>query len=221
MYVVPLKTLVIEALNTTFDAQYPVAEFRQVHTGLEYPVDEQNYPSIWVDWDDTQPLLRAGIGHLEYVDPNDGTTPVAPFTRWRFQGYLSLTAVAMTSLERDRLYDEIVRVVAFGNEDGIVGRFKNTIASNDLIAATLNTDKIEGRGNNAAPGTPWGTDEIMYEKSLNLELIGEFVPDPATGTLIPLSQIILTPQEELPGHLDYVPDNGLIDATDPGFSDWH
>lgn len=221
MYVEALKTMVIEAFKTTFDDQYPTAEFRGLHVGLEYPIDEQDYPSVWVDYEDTQPLMRAGIAHLEYVDPGDGTTPVAPFTRWRFQGYLSLTAVAMTSLERDRVYDQIVRVVAFGNQDGIIGRFKSYIADNDLIAATLNTDKIEGRGNNAAPGTPWGTDEIMYEKSLNLELIGEFVPDPATGTLIPLSQIVVTMTEELPGHLDYTPDNGTVDITGSGFSDWH
>jgi hypothetical protein len=128
--------------------------------------------------------------------------------------------VAMTSLERDRLYDELVRVVAFSNEDGIVGRFKNTIASNDLIAATLNTDKIEGRGNGAAPGTPWGTDEIMYEKSLNLEIIGEFVPDPAAGTLINLSKIVMIPVEELPGELTYTPVDG-VDLTGGQFSEWH
>lgn len=220
MYVAPLKTLLNEALNLTFDQSYPVPEFRGVHIGLEYPVDAQGYPSVWIDFEDTQPLLRAGIGHLEYVSPTDGTTPVAPFTRWRFQGYVSLTAVALTSLERDRLYDELVRVVAFSNEDGIVGRFKNTIASNDLIAATLNTDKIEARGNAAAPGTPWGTDEIMYEKSLNLELIGEFVPDPQTGTLINLSRIIMIADEELPGHLTYVPDGEVL-PTDSGFQQWH
>lgn len=221
MYVEPLKTLIIEALNTTFDNQYPAVEFRGLHTGLEYPVDAQMYPSVWVDYEDTQPVIRAGISHLEHVNPDDNTTPVAPFTRWRFQGYVSMTAVALTSLERDRIYDQLVRVVAFSNEDGIVGRFKNIIASNDLIAATLNTDKIEARGNAAAPGTPWGTDEIMYEKSLNLELIGEFVPDPATGTLINLSKIVMIANEELPGQLTYVPDNGLVDITDPGFSDWH
>jgi hypothetical protein len=216
VYVAPLKTLLNEALHTTFDVSYPVPEFRGVHIGLEYPVDAQGYPSVWIDFEDTQPVLRAGIGHLEYVNPNDGTTPVAPFTRWRFQGYVSLTAVALTSLERDRLYDELVRVVAFSNEDGIVGRFKSTIASNDLIAATLNTDKIEGRGNSAVPGTPWGTDEIMYEKSLNLELIGEFVPDPVAGVLVNLSRITMIANEELPGHLDYTPD-----FTSGQFTDWH
>lgn len=220
MYVVPLKTLLIQALRTTFDDQYPVAEFRGLRFGLEYPVDQQQYPSVWVDFEETQPVLRAGIAHQEFVNPNDGVTPVAPFTRWRYQGYISLTAVALTSLERDRVYDELVRVVAFSSEDGIIGRFKDTIASNDLIGANLNTDKIEARGNNAAPGTPWNTDEMMYEKSLNLEVIGEFVPDPATGTLIPLSQILVLPDEELPGHLTYVPDDEVL-PTDSGLQQWH
>lgn len=220
MYVVPLKTLIVEALSATFDASYPVAEFQGLRVGLEYPIDEQQYPSVWVDFDETQPLLKAGIAHQEFVDPADGTTPVAPFTRWKYQGYVSMTAVAMTSLERDRVYDELVRVVAFSNENGVLGRFKDTIATNDLIGATLNTDKIEARGNAAAPGTPWGTDEIMYEKSLNLEIVGEFVPDPASGTLISLSKILVIPQEELPGHLDYTPQTDIA-FTGGGLSDWH
>lgn len=221
MYVVPLKTLIVEALTGTFDNQYPVTEFQGLRVGLEYPIDEQNYPSVWVDFNETQPLLRAGIAHTEYVNPNDGTTPVAPFTRWRFQGYISLTAVAMTSLERDRVYDELVRVVAFSNEDGVVGRFKDKISSNDLIAANVNVDKIDAQGNAAAPGTPWGTDEMMYEKSLNLEIIGEFVPDPTTGTLVNLSSIVIIPTEELPGQLDYTPVGSPPDIADPAFFQWH
>lgn len=218
MYIAPLKTLLVEALKLTFDGSYPVPEFRNAHVDLEYPVDHQNYPSIWVDYDDTQPLLRAGVGHLETVHPSTGNT-VPPFTRWRFQGYVSLTMVAMTSLERDRLFDEVVRVVAFGNEDNVVGRFRKKIANNDLIAATLNTDKIEPRGSAAAPGTPWGTDELMYERSLNLELIGEFVPDPTTGVLVPLSKIITIPVEVLPGEEE---DPGLSSFSDPGgYSAWH
>jgi hypothetical protein len=194
-----------------------VTKFRNANISLEYPIDVQDYPSLWVDYDDTQPLLRAGIAHQETRSPLDGAT-VAPFTRWRFQGYVSVTAVAMTSLERDELFDEVVRVVAFGNEDTIVGRFKSRIANNDLIAANLQTDKIDVRGSAASPGTPWGTDEMMYERSLNLEIIGEFVPDPSTGVLIPLSRIKVIPDEYLPG------DSGNPfppDVIGDGFTGWH
>jgi hypothetical protein len=216
MYIAPLKTLLVEALQGTFDSVYPVTKFRNVHASLEYPVDPQDYPSLWIDYDDTQPLLRAGIAHLE--DLTDSGTTVAPFTRWRFQGYVSITAVALTSLERDELFDEVVRVVAFGNEDTVIGRFKDMIANNDLIGANLQTDKIDVRGSAAAPGTPWGTDELMYERSLNLEIIGEFVPDPATGTLVPLSKILVLPTAYLPGdpNSPFPPD-----VVGGGSTDWH
>lgn len=217
MYIAPLKTLLVEALQGTFDSVYPVAKFRDLHASLEYPVDPQDYPSLWVDYDDTQPLQKAGVAHVETAHPVTGTT-VAPFTRWRFQGYVSITTVALTSLERDELFDEVVRVVAFGNEDSVVGRFKDKILNNDLIAATLQTDRIEARGSAAAPGTPWGTDELMYERSLNLELIGEFVPDPGAGVLVPLSKIIVSPTMVLPGE-EY--EGVVVDPDGPGFSQWH
>lgn len=220
MYITALKTLLVESLKLTFDNLYPEPEFRGTHVDLEYPVDAQKYPSIWVDYDDTQPLLRAGVGHLETAHPVTGVT-VAPFTRWRFQGYVSLTMVAMTSLERDRLFDEVVRVIAFSNEDTVVGRFKNRIASNDLIAATLQTDKIEARGSAAAPGTPWGTDELMYERTLNLEIIGEFVPDPGAGTLVNLSKIVTIPIEVIPGdENDWETPQESTFGTD-GHASWH
>jgi hypothetical protein len=200
MYIAPLKTVLVEALKATFDMSYPEPDFRNVHIDIEYPIDPQEYPSVWVDYDDTQDLVRAGICHLEYVDPVTDTARAA-FTRWRFTGYISITVVAMTSLERDRLFDEIVRVVAFGNEDVVIGRFKRYIEANDLIAANMNTDKVQPRGAAAAPGTPWSTDELMYERTLNLEIIGEFIPNATTGTLIPLSKILLIPIEDVTGDL--------------------
>ena len=148
MYVTPLKTMIIEAMKGTFDSAYPVPEFRNNHVGLDYPVDKQEYPAIWADYDDTQPLMKAGIRHQEDENPLTGAD-VAPFTRWRFQGYISLTVIALNSLERDRLFDEMVRVVAFGEEDSVVGRFRYKIANNDLIAATLQTDH---GGGSARPG---------------------------------------------------------------------
>jgi hypothetical protein len=208
MYIYPLKTILVEALKATFDQSYPEPDFRNLHVGIEYPVDPQDYPSIWVDYEDTQDLMRAGIAHIETVDPDTGDAR-APFTRWRFAGYISLTVVAMTSAERDRLYDEMVRVVAFGNEDPVVGRFRSYIDTNDLIAFNMNTDKIQPRGSAAAPGTPWSTDELMYERTLNLEMIGEFIPDAQTGTLVPLSGILLLPTVDVSGDLGDPPLNSL------------
>lgn len=214
MYITPTKTILTEALKQTFDASYPEPDFRNVHIDIEYPIDQQDYPSIWVDYEDTQDVVKAGIAHIETVDPVTNTVR-PPFTRMRFQGYISITVVAMTSLERDRLFDEVVRVVAFGNEDDILGRFRSYINNNDLIAFNINTDKIQPRGAAAAPGTPWSTDELMYERTLNLEMIGEFIPDPSTGTLVNISKLLLIPTVDTSGDLGDPP----LQSVEQGV--WH
>jgi hypothetical protein len=208
MYLVKTKTLFVEGLTTTFDQFYPNVDFRNVHIGVEYPVDPQKYPSIWIDYEDTEDLVQAGISHIETVD-TDTNTVRAPFTRWRFQGYVSITVVAMTSLECDRLYDEVVRVVAFGGEDEVLGRFATYITTNGYIALTVNTDKLQPRGAAAAPGTPWSTDELMYERTINIEVIGEFIPDAATSTLVPLSKILMLPEIDISGDLGDPPLNSV------------
>lgn len=218
MYVVPLKTLIVQALQGTFDSSYPVAEWAGLRIGMEYPVDVQHYPSVWIDYDDTEPLTKSSIRHEETTDPATGN-PTAPFTRWKFAGYISLTAVALTSLERDRIYDELVSVVATSLEDPLRGRFAQTIADNDLIAANLQTDRLQPRGSAAAPGTPWSTDELIYERTLNIEVIGEFYAVPGTATIVNLSKLIITPSQDITG--ETTPDGDPIVITAPGFTNWH
>lgn len=219
MYVVPLKTLIVQALQGTFDSQYPVPEWAGLRIGMEYPVDVQHYPSVWIDYDDTEPLTKSSIRHEETVDPATGAT-VAPFTRWKFAGYISLTAVALTSLERDRIYDELVAVVATSLEDPLRGRFAATIANNSLIAANLQTDRLQPRGSAAAPGTPWSTDELIYERTLNIEVIGEFYAIPsASGSTTILREIIVTPSADVTGQT--TPSGDPIVLTGTGFTDWH
>lgn len=201
MYLIALKTMIVDALRQTFDAEYPEADFRNAYVSIEYPVEQQSYPSIWVDYDDTAPLRRAGIDHLETQTLSgagwNGADIVQQFTRWEFHGVLSLTVVALTSLERDRLYDEIIRVIAFGAQDAATGQFRDLVEDNDFLAANINFDTIEPRGNAAAPGTPWGTDEIIYERGINLDILGEFLADEVTGSLVPLSAIQVTAAEDL------------------------
>jgi hypothetical protein len=339
VYLVPLKTMVVSALRATFDAGYPQADFRTTKIGIEYPVDPQFYPGVWVDYDDDEPLQRAGIDHHEtmpltsgqegvlsvpvltlgvttngsdtffgngswywgvtavdslgrettisnlvtsipgggsqeikwdtvpfasgywiyrsntadlsghsearleevgadatsYIDggvygssevlpPNTNMTvysvspTILPFTRWRFQGTVSLTVVALSSLERDRLYDEIIRVLAFSNEDTGTARFRTYIENNEFLAANMNFDIITPRGNVAAPGTPWATDEIIYERGVNVDILGEFITDRTTGALLPLSAIKIYSIEDLSVPADQVPI--VVDPAGTA-ADWH
>jgi hypothetical protein len=214
MYLRFLKTTVKEALEQTFDGEYPNTRFRNVHCSVEYPIDVQEYPSIWVDYEDSASLAIAGIDHTEF-NP-DGHGGFVPSTRWRFQGYISLTLVALTSQERDDLYDEVVRVMAFGRQSPATAQFRTYIENNDFIACNFDFDQIEPKGSVAAPGTPWGTDELIYERGLNMEVIGEIVVDDATGALLPLSGVTFTATEVDEGPLVEVP---IVGPGGP--SDWH
>ena len=208
-YLTPLKALLVEAVNQTFDQAYPVAQFRGVHCSIEYPVEPQQYPGIWVDYDDTKPLQTAGVDHLETTITGGS---ISLYRRWKFAGYASYTIAALTSLERDTLYDEMVRVLAFGDRSPTTERFRTYIENNDLIAANFDFDQIETRGNAAVPGTPWGTDEIIYERTLTMEVVGEFVSDSETGLLVPLSKInVLDPDVIL--NADEVPPT--MQVSDP------
>jgi hypothetical protein len=214
MYLAPLKTMLVEALKETFDERYPEEHFRGVHVSIEYPIEKMHYPGIWVDYDDMDKLRIAGVDHQEFDEVHD-PAGFSPFTRWRFGGYVSYTVAALTSWERDRLYDELVTTFAFGRQNPERSRFRHYIENNDFIAANFDFDEIEPKGNVAAPGTPWGTDEIIYERTVNMEVIGEFVADNENGTLAPLSAIILT-QSVAQG-----PGEEPVEQMSTRLTDWH
>jgi hypothetical protein len=194
---------------------------RNLYVSIEYPVQPQAFPSIWVDFENTGSLQIAGIAHTEVMETDEAITEV---TRWRFSGYASFTVVALSSLERDRMYDELVRTMAFANRDAAqISEFREHIEHNEFVAMNMDFDQIESRGNAASPGTPWGTDEIIYERTINMELIGEFVSDGSTHTLVPLSRIIVEGTNLADGQ-DYepIPDYEGVssgDVYDP--TAWH
>lgn len=210
MYLTHLKAMLVQALKETFDQEYPVADFRDIRCSIEYPLEPQDYPGIWVDYDDTKPLQTAGVDHLE--TKIEGST-ISRYRRWKFAGYASYTIVALTSLERDRLFDEVVRVLAFGDRAAPTLRFRQYVENNELIAANFDFDQVETRGNAAVPGTPWGTDEIIYERTINMEVIGEFVSDAETGLLVPLSAIHVLEPDIYVGDQQPPPPETVSDPT--------
>lgn len=212
MYITRVKALGIEALQAAFDNQYPVAEFRGLRASLEYPVQSVDLPQVWVRYSDTNPLRQSGVAHVEDVHPVSGGR-VPPYTRWRFEGSWEFVVVALSSVERDRLYDELIATIAWSGFDTVRGRFRSYLEHNDLIDLTLRTDEIESTGESAEPGTPWGTDEVLYERTLNVDMIGDFVPDPQTGVIVPLSKIQVVPT------VDLTLDNEA--RGEDGFGGWH
>ena len=194
-----IKTGTVDALRQAFQLEYPEQDeaggIRPVHVSLDYPVEPGAYPGVWVDFE-TSLLQTAGIDHTETLD--DGTVAA----HWRFQGYAVFTIVALNSNECDGIYDQLVALTSFASQSEYPSVFRSTVDANGLVNTTWSYDRAEGRGQNAAPGTPWGSSDIVYERGVALQVIGEFYTAPESGQpagIVPLSRIVVTAQEEIGG----------------------
>lgn len=196
MYLVPIKTAIVDALQKVFNSpSFVDPDAQRLTVSIEYPMDKQSYPSIWVNYEDQDTLTIAGIDHKEHIpdDPDDPNSSIHEVTRWMFGGEVTLTIVALTSLQRDNIYDQFVRVFAFSRlETSAANDFRTLIETNDFIGMNVNWDELRPHGDGASPGTPWGTeDEVIYEKSVGFDIEGEFVSDPSQDTVARLTQIVV------------------------------
>lgn len=185
------KGLVVSALKETLaHPDFPDTRFKGISPSIEFPIRKESVPAVWVDFTPRGPLSTVGIGHREIIPETDGFLDAV---RWRFAGAISFTLVAMSSLERDDLFDLITSMIALGEIDSVQGAFRGKIEQNDLIAVDINWDQIQIGGSSASPGTPWGTDEVIYETTISLDLVGEYVSGVSNGLvlMLPLSSIDL------------------------------
>lgn len=189
-YLTMLKTQVMKSLRATFDNDFPETDFANIICDMEYPVDQSSYPSIWVDFDPTGPLSSSGIGAEEFIEDPIVVGQKALFYRWRFGGAISFTVVALSSMERDRLLDALITVMAFSRASPQVNRFRSGIEGGEFIAMNIDFDQIDQRGFATNPGTPWGTDDLVYEGTIAMEVIGEFTTS-QSGTVMSLTSIEL------------------------------
>lgn len=188
-----IKTTAVQAIQKSFLASYPAPDpaggDRQVFVSVEYPVEEANYPAVWVDYEGSE-LRTVGIAYTE-TDAQGNA-----YARWRFAGHVVFTVVALSSNERDMLYDQLVAMTAFAAQSEFPSSFRTVIEDAPLVAAVWSFDTVEDRSPAAAPGTPWGTMDVIYERGFALQVIGEFVSDPNTYELVNLSeiQVVFTPE---------------------------
>lgn len=216
MYIASLLTIFTEALRKTFDSEFNIPEFRNLWISPEYPKDStKHFPGIWVDYTPMTDLHTVGIGHIEYSAPGPGGE-VRKGTRWNFQGVVQLTMMSWNPLERARLADALTSVVAFGYESPDMSQFRAALQDNDLIGLRVQWDQFGLGGKAESPGTPWGSEEDLYEITATLTVEGEFVWSGTQQALIPLSAVQIT--GIISGDADpTTPD----DPDDPPEFQWH
>lgn len=187
MYVVPLLTTLTKAMRETFDEDYAKDEFTAPGIGVDFPIKRENYPAIWIDFSPSAPTQIAGVDHKEDEVLNGGY--IQQKTRWTFAGQVTFTVLTMSSFERYRLIDEVIRVLAFGKERDETATFRQIIEDNQYIAMNYNADQIDLSGFSATQGTPWGSSDFIYEATAAIGVQGEYMNDNATGRLAILERI--------------------------------
>ena len=204
-YLRTIKTTAVQAVEKSFQARYPEPDpeggAQDVFVSVEYPVEEAHYPAIWVDYEGSE-LRTVGIAYTE--QDSEGNV----YARWRFAGHVVFTIVALSSNERDMLFDQMVALTAFAAQSEFPSVFRTVVEAAPLVASVWSFDTVEERAPANAPGTPWGTMDVIYERGLALQVIGEFVTDPNTAELVNLSeiQVVATPA-------GYPDQESIIDIT--------
>lgn len=190
MFLYQLKTALTLALRQVFTATYPVADFANLPVTIEFPYTEQEYPGVWVTWEPVGAISRGGIDNYQMTPwaPTDLASNPNDLFRYRFSGNSLFTVGALTSLQRDRLHDELLRVFLVST-DPSVESFRQYVEDNPYIAMQMDFDNVNVRGMSENPGTPWGTNDFIYECTLAIETYGEFIADRELSQLVVLSQI--------------------------------
>lgn len=154
---------------------------------FEYPLTQEDYPGIWVQFSLTD-LRRIGLAHEALIQENGVWCPVQ---EWQFAGRVTLTIVALTSLQRDQLADVLITILAFSrppelpySDGGVITQpgqdtrqFRQLMSSlqdNPYVAMTINSDAIRPGGQSVTQGTPWAQEVLAYEDNYSFDLIGQF-----------------------------------------------
>lgn len=158
---------------------------------MEYPIQKESYPGVWVQFSFNE-IVQAGIGHepliRTVVSPATNTVPEVvnwePIREVQFKGRVTLTIVALTSLERDRIADAVITMLAFSrppesvitkaNED--TKQFRQLIgslAANPYVCITINHDQIMPGGQAMTTGVPWDEEIPGYEDTYSFDILGQ------------------------------------------------
>jgi hypothetical protein len=178
------KRAIVAALRDGFKSVDIRVQGKPPYIDLEYPLEETQYPGIWVQFTLSQ-FVPSGLGN-EYmvqtiVNGNPVWTPVASF---HFEGELSLSLVALTNLDRDQMADAIstslvasrtpeVWVTQAGQDTQKNRSFMAALMSNPSVSLTPNFGSLKSGGQGAEMGTPWQPDIMVYTDSYSFGLMGE------------------------------------------------
>lgn len=166
-------------ITSTTDSNAEV-EGNRVYVDLEYPLQEVQYPGIWVQFSISS-LRAAGIDHGGHIQDEDGAW--CETQEMEIQGRVSLLVVGLASKDRDRLADSLIAMLSFSRPPNPVltridadtqehRALQTALARNPHVALVINSDIIYPSGESVNIGVPWQPDALAYENTLAFDVQG-------------------------------------------------
>lgn len=186
-----LKRAFIVALREAFNGGTLDDANAWVHIDMEYPMEKVSYPAIWVRANFTK-LNPSGVGHELLGEPtieNEGQPNEwknwEPIREWMFEARITMTVLALSSLQRDRISDALVTMLSFSRPPENVltdptrdtKQFRQLITSlrdNPYISVTLQHGELLTGGQSETPGVPWDEKTLAYEDNISIDCRGEY-----------------------------------------------
>jgi len=192
-----VKTALVEALRPVFKNHLD-EKLRNTNVTIDFPKERQSYPSVVIKFYERE-ISNAGVGHEEVLIDDDNNS--WKFKHYFYNGDVEFSILALSSLDRDLISDTLVQTIAMGNLADYTNNFFNRIyppnTSNipDSVGhyININSDKINGFGENQNP-VPWNSeDDLIYQVSYRSSIWGEFYSLPADVPLDFIKQVFLYP----------------------------
>ena len=208
MLITGVKIAIVEALVAGFNSINPAPSGRQVgipssstldltpnSVTIEYPKEMAHWPSIFVQfrpskvqWSGLYPdtfILPSG----QYINNNQ----VAQMSRTGyFEGSIDLQILALTSEERDQLWDTLYNLVLMNPGNPASNSFYQNLVNNNLIGMTILPSTVQTLGDTVSPGTPWSPEELSYEASVRIQCIGDFYESKFNNLVPTLTTVVLS-----------------------------
>lgn len=182
-----VKRAVIHAFRDAIDWQYPdpdkvVRKFAD-HISMEYPLNVESYPSVWVRFS-LKEIRRSGVNHslAEVIDGQRVSYG------W-FEGTVTLDVMSLSSKERDQISSLLIDLLLFGRDKNKASRFEKSLSDDPYIAITFNGDSVSPGGQSENIGTPWDESALVFTDSFSFSILGQFDSRLKSGHLVRLRRI--------------------------------
>jgi len=196
MFITATKIAVVEAIRSGFNAIGPASNNNTIDlvprsVTIEYPVEEIEWPAIYVQFRPTTTQYTGLAPDIE-TQNQDGTWN--SYRHGYFEGAFDLQILAMSSEERDRIWDTLTNLIMMGNMAPGASSFYQSILDDQLIGLTILPGQVAQVGDTVNAGTPWSSEELTYEATVRVRCVGEFYEDKYNQTLLPLDHITVVGQ---------------------------